>query len=64
MLPALQAAAPALAAAWAWSLSALSAAFWGAFWALRLGVYAVLDWTAWENIIKERGVSNTSKVNG
>lgn len=58
MLAALQLAAPALAAAWA----ALTAAFWGAFWALRLGVYAVLVWTAWEHIIEERGASHAHKV--
>lgn len=58
MLAALQLAAPALAAAW----TALITAFWAAFWALRLGVYAVLVWTAWEHIIEERGASHIRKV--
>lgn len=62
MLAALQLAAPALAAAWAWSLATLSTLFWGTFWALRLGVYAVLVWTAWENIIEERGTHHANKV--
>ncbi|KAI7842601.1 hypothetical protein COHA_003705 [Chlorella ohadii] len=55
-------AAPALAAAWAWSLATLSTLLWGTFWALRLGVYAVLVWTAWENIIEERGTHHANKV--
>lgn len=64
MLAALQAAAPVLATALAWLLPTLRAAFWGVFWALRLGVYAVLVWTAWENIIEEQGAPQPSKVQG